>query len=446
MKAAVPASLRDRLSRLLLGLTLVWIGVVGVTLWAWLHHEVHELLDDSLRATAQALARVLQGAAPGLPAALPAGEAENPFAWQVVDARGVVLMRSANAPAAALAALPAGAAAGFVEGAKGWRIHAGPLPQARWLLVAQESSERLEALLEVAGGTISSALLVGLAGLAWLRWRLRRETQPLDDLATVLARFDPLGGASGRLPPPALRELAPVHEAVEQLGRRLAARVANEAAFNAHAAHALRTPLAGLDAQLAVAQREAPEPLRTRLTRMRQGTARLSHVVAALLALLRSGDQPRLQRVDVAALVARLPLAGIQVHVHGGPLVRADEDLLAAALINLLDNSVRHGAQQVWIEVDDARVEVRDDGPGADLQRLQQLRAALEGAAPQPAAAAGETHGTGLGLALAERVARAHGGKLEILTVQAGFAVALQLGSAGSVPRRELAMPESPPP
>jgi len=49
--------------------------------------------------------------------------------------------------------------------------------------------------------------------------------------------------------------------------------VAAERAFNAHAAHALRTPLAGLDAQIAVALREAPEPLQGRLERIRAGAA-----------------------------------------------------------------------------------------------------------------------------------------------------------------------------
>ncbi|MBK9362956.1 MAG: hypothetical protein IPM99_18555 [Rubrivivax sp.] len=60
-----------------------------------------------------------------------------------------------------------------------------------------------------------------------------------------------------------------MHDAIEALGERLARRVANERAFGAHSAHALRTPLAGIDLQLAVAEREAPPALQPRLARAR---------------------------------------------------------------------------------------------------------------------------------------------------------------------------------
>src|SRR5512134_193270 len=93
----------------------------------------------------------------------------------------------------------------------------------------------------------------------WLRLRVRRELQPLQTLSERLRMHDPLArspllGAAERA------ELAPVHAAIDALGQRLADRVAQERAFATHAAHALRTPLAGMDAQLAVALREvAPE-------------------------------------------------------------------------------------------------------------------------------------------------------------------------------------------
>ena len=80
-----------------------------------------------------------------------------------------------------------------------------------------------------------------------------------------------------------------MHDAISALGERLARRVANERAFSAHAAHALRTPLAGIDTQLAVAQREAPASLQPRLARVREAAGRLTRVVSALLALFRSG-------------------------------------------------------------------------------------------------------------------------------------------------------------
>lgn len=464
--AGAPApSLRRRLSRFVLLLALTWVVVASVLLALWLRHEVHELLDDSLTATTEALAVVLHQSAPGRdyaalgdrphPAARQASQAspgdadrtgnadggvggvgggdgmsaaETPFVWQLVDAAGQVVMRSPNAPTLRLAER---LAPGFIDAPGGWRVRGRPLADGRWLLVGQEARERLEATLEVAGGTIGGALFISLAGLAWLRRRLERETQPLADLRAVLARYDPLHAASEPLPPPALQELAPVHEAVRQMGERLAAHAAAERAFSAHAAHALRTPLAGLEAQLAVAQREAPPALQGRLARMRGATGRLSHVVAALLALFRSGGEVRRAPVDVAALVARVPFEGLAIEV---PEVQArpvaDADLLAAALFNLFDNAVRHGAHRVQVLVEESHITLADDGPGVSADRLAQLRQSLlrddAGVAAQDQALAG------LGLALADRVARVHGGRLELLDVQAGFCVRLWLAPESS--------------
>ncbi|MBL8287929.1 MAG: HAMP domain-containing histidine kinase [Rubrivivax sp.] len=473
--AAVP-SLRRRLSRFVLLLAAIWMGVTTVGLAVWLHHEVNELLDDGLVATSEALAVVLQSeaitpmviaAAAGDTARSPvplASDADDlPFAWQLLDAEGRVLLRSASAPRERLLLPPApgGSAAAATRGAArlgnggaagAWRVRMRPLAQGRWLLVAQQASERFEAALEVATGTIGVALLATLLLLAWLRRRLARETQPLADLSDVLARYDPLHRAAP-LPPPALQELAPVHEAVQQMGERLAANAAAERAFSAHAAHALRTPLAGLEAQLAVAQREAPAALQGRLARMRGATTRLSHVVTALLALFRSGGELKRSPVDVEALLARVPLEGLVLEIvrpaGAGPGARlprplADADLLAAALINLLDNAVRHGARRVRVQVHEAHITLADDGPGVSADRLAHLRQALAlddvaaaAAEAEPAATGSPASGTsdqaltGLGLALADRVARVHGGRLELLTAEAGFAVRLWLADAG---------------
>lgn len=440
--SAVVPSLRRRLSRFVLMLALGWVGLATVGLWVFLQHEIHELLDDGLLSTTEALAWTMRrggalvagDAATASTVAGGQGEAgapaeETQFAWQVLDARGRVIGRSPNAPPRPLARpLVQGEVEGFgeeLESARGWRVRVRALGDGRWLLVAQESRERMEAALEVAGGAVVVALVVSLAGLAWLRWRLAAETQPLADLAAVLDRYDPLR-SDATLPPPALAELVPVHEAVQQLGQRLAQHAAAERAFSAHAAHALRTPLAGLEAQLAVAQHEAPAALQPRLARLRSASTRLSRVVGALLALFRSSGAPQRTRIDVAALLARVPFEGLAIEVvEPAALAAADEDLLAAALINLLDNAVRHGAHKVRVQVQRTSVTLTDDGPGVSAERLRQLRDAIS--RPDDAATEHESALAGLGLALADRVARAHGGRLELLEVASGFGVRLWL-------------------
>jgi signal transduction histidine kinase len=269
----------------------------------------------------------------------------------------------------------------------------------------------------VVQSAVLAALSIGLLGHAWLRLRVRRELEPLEGLSERLARHDPLAAPGLGLAERA--ELAPVHRAIDELGERLARRVAHERAFASHAAHALRTPLAGMEAQLAVAQREVPPELRPRLQRVRDASGRLQRVVRSLLDLFRVGAELRRSDVDLKALLAHLPVEGLDVHVDAATL-HADPDLLAAALANLLDNAQRYGARHVQVSLPaPGTLRLHDDGRGATPERLADLRAAL-------AAQDYEDH-TGLGLMLADLVARAHGGALTLPEVADGFAVELRL-------------------
>jgi signal transduction histidine kinase len=142
-------------------------------------------------------------------------------------------------------------------------------------------------------------------------------------------------------------------------------------------------------------------------------------VVSALLTLFRSGSQPQVQAVSLTTLVAQLPFDMLQVEVSEDPQAQgqeqrplmADPDLLSAALANLLDNAQRHHARQVWIEGsrtpdDGYRITLRDDSDGMDEAQRARLQTALdsEDYAALP----------GLGLMLADLVARAHGGRCRL--------------------------------
>lgn len=462
---AVP-SIRSRLANALVLWSVVWGLSVGAAVWLAATHEVDELLDDTLQSSAELLRRLDvaragdDGSRPQPPSAGQGGSpAGTRFAWQVVGADGRLRARSERAPAAAWHGTPS---AGFST-VGNWRLYGlalGAAPSSapgEMLYAAQTLEERREAGAEVALGAVLSAAAVGLLGHLWLRSRTRAELRPLQRLSDRLAALEP-GVAAGpdgalaldaALGPPERRELVPVHQAIATLTQRLALRLANERAFAAHAAHALRTPLAGIDAQLAVALRECPpatlpedpsakppfdEPgppdLHQRLLRVRSATTRLQAVVAALLGLFRSGGALQRRPVDLQRLVALLPVPRLQVQVAPGSQVQADSDLLAAALLNLLDNAVRHGAHQVRLDCPAAqRLRLRDDGPGVPAQRLQTLRQALQAQDYEGR----QWPGLGLGLMLADRVARAHGGLLHLPQPQdrsPGFVVELDLGPA----------------
>ncbi len=418
--AATPLSIRRRMVAALLWCS-VLLGVFApLMVVLTIRHEINELLDDTLRASAQALSGVVQTMAeariprgdgavlpPGGVTVKPTGDyVRGRFAWQLIDAAGVVLLHSPQAPEAALVGRQT---LGFSEADSGWRVLGVAIgDQGQTLYVAQTLEERTEALTEAALNTMLASLAVWTVCVVALSRRMRGEMAQVSRLVADVQRHDPLD-PSHTLQPVTRVELAPIRDAIDDLGARLAMRVRNERAFTAHAAHALRTPLAGMDAQLAVALRECAPAQQPRLQRVRDAASRFARVVNALLTLFRSGAELHRQWVDVPALVARMPVAGLEIEsppVGTTPSLHVDPDLLAAALANLFDNAVRHGAHRVQVRVEQDRLLLNDDGPGIAADRLAQLQTALDR----------EDYAgfTGLGLILSDLVARAHGGRLRL--------------------------------
>lgn len=461
MAARPKPSIADRLGRQVLLISLFWALLVGGSVWAVVQKEVDDLLDETMRASSQVLAQLLRHRTPTTQEITDADDLSTHFSWQLVRADGMLLARSPLAPSRpwrlpegfsdwqgdddASADHPAlGSASEHGPHDGDWRVlvqrvRSGDVDG--WLVVAQTEAERREARRRVGWASALSSLLVGIFCMAWLHRRARRELVPLSALTRALARYDPLE-AGPSLPEQSRRELAAVRHAVLELGQRLSQRVANERAFSAHAAHALRQPLAGMEAQLAQALGEAPEAQRARLRRAREATDRLRRVVTALLTVFRSGMRPHWQSVCVSELLAQLPLPdGLALALEEEVAVRADADLLAAALLNLLDNAWRHRATRVAVRIRRTEgggsvLELRDDGEGASAVKRAQLRDAL-------AAQAYEGR-MGLGLMMAHLVARAHGGDLLLPDADEGFAVQLRLGVPDEPVRPRVSAPRSP--
>ena len=419
-------SIANRLAWTQLGVTLLWSLAVSMAVWLTVREEVGELLDDTLREAAHIMAPSFSG--PVLPPPVAkTSERSDSYAWQVVahapgGGAAQVLAQSTMAPDAPFQQTPT---AGFADCAD-WRVYGAALGQeGRMLYVAQLQKEQVEASLEASFNAALATLAVSLLAHLWLRARTVRELSPLTRLSDRLSEHDLL--APGATLGPAERaELAPVHSAIDALAEQLGRRMANERAFSAHAAHSLRTPLAGIDAQLAVALREAPPELQARLQRVRSAASRLQRVVAALLALFRSGVEVRRSVIDLPALLMRLPVDGLTVSTEPTHAVVGDVDLLSAALLNLLDNAVRHGATSLHITTPaPGLLRLQDNGPGVDEAQRLALQATVAGASL-------ETH-TGLGLVLASLVARAHGGHLNLPPAERGFVVELQLMDAPHV-------------
>lgn len=422
--SALP-SIQQRITWYLLYITLAWGLTVSAVLWATVQFGVSSMMDSALQESAEVLFGLLVTHDEDLPAheggSLPAPVHDESLVWQLVNLDQTVHLRSHKAPARALHPLWR---SGLSDAGPEWRVYGIPMAASgRMLYVAQRSTERRLATLNGAAVTACGTLLVGALFVFFLRRKIGEELAQLAQLTDNVLQFEPLQ-AQAQLPPVTREELRPIHRAISDLAQRLGRHVANERAFTAHAAHALRTPLAGMDAQLAMALRECTPALRPRLQRSRDAANRLTRVVTALLTLFRSGSALRLQQIDLAAMVERLPLELLDISVPEPAPILADQDLLAAALINLLDNALRYGAHKVTIRARIYRrsqlILVHDDGPGIEPARRGALQAALR-------AQDYESGKMGLGLMLAAMVARAHGGQLRLLPASSGCAVVLRL-------------------
>jgi two-component system OmpR family sensor kinase len=359
--------------------------------------------------------------------ALPAPPHRETLMWQLRASSGRLIARSHDAPDEPWPAVP------LVEGhlrAAGLAVYTIP-GQDRWLQVAQPLAELRRAQFNAASAAGGSVLILGLLICAILGWAIRKELRPIADFTRAV---ESIGAETIRMPPPALprSELLPAYGELDAMLERLHAKLRSERAFAAHAAHSLRTPLAGLSAQLEVTNAMAPPDIAQRIHLAIGAAERLSAVVEALLSMTRTSDGTHWRPFDATELATIA--TGRTIDVDTGQLVDAglltgDSDLLAVAVSNLVDNSARHGAGQVHIlaNLDAERqwIEVADDGPGVTAESLAHLESAL-----RRFEQSGEIDSVlGLGLTLAASVARAHDGRLSLHRDQAdgtGFRVRLE--------------------
>jgi signal transduction histidine kinase len=286
----------------------------------------------------------------------------------------------------------------------------------RRVVVAGASLEdRDEALRELLaqlliGGPVA-LLLTSLLGYGLARAALR----PVESMRAEAAAISGAEPAR-RLPvPPARDEVGRLASTLNAMLERLERSRARERQFVADASHELRTPLALLRAELELALREgrSAEELSRAVASAAEETERLTHLAEDLLVLARLDEEvpvkaEPLELGDLLRDVARgRPVA---INAPEGIRVNVDRLLLEQALGNLLDNALRHGGGSVELaaEVRGDRVElhVRDEGPGFPSDLLEH--------AFERFSRAGEARSrghAGLGLAIVDSVAKAHGGR-----------------------------------
>jgi two-component system sensor histidine kinase TctE len=317
--------------------------------------------------------------------------------------------------------------------------HAG----ATWRIVRQRQPTVLgEVVITVADGSdprqqwarsilvkvlLPNLVLIAAAAFA-VGWAVERALKPLLALKEAVERRSPqdLSAIDETSTP---EEVRPLVDSLNRLFRLVNAQAESQRRFVADAAHQLRTPLAGLQAQVeawaeAAGTRPGDDTLvlpTEQVQKLRSATRRTSQLANQLLALSRADERGMLsqppQRVDLKALCehtleAHLDAASarsIDLGLDADPVfVMAHEWLLRELLANLVDNAVKYSAEGGAVTIRCGRragvafLEVEDDGPGvaaSELPRILERFYRVQGT---------QGEGNGLGLAIAEEIARAH--------------------------------------
>jgi len=313
----------------------------------------------------------------------------------------------------------------------------------------------------------AALLLTGLAGAGWVTLSLR----PLHRVTMTARQVTSLPLGSGEVDLPNRVPDTDPRTEVGQLGdafnqmlghveTALEERETSEVRlrrFVADASHELRTPLAGIRSYAELARRsteDVPDEVSHALGRVESEAVRMGRLVDDLLLLARldTGRPLEQEDVDLSRLVIEVTsdarVAGPDhrwsLDLPDQPLVvRGDQHRLHQVVANLLSNARIHTpagtSVVVRLRADPAdqaglqpsqrvRLSVRDDGPGipAELQahvferfvRADDSRSRVKGS-------------TGLGLAIAQAVVKAHGGSLTLIIPGVGTEFEISLPAGG---------------
>jgi len=229
-----------------------------------------------------------------------------------------------------------------------------------------------------------------------------------------------------------VRRLRVVNAELEQRVRRRTAEL--EAAnkelegFAYTVAHDLRGPLVAVDGLVSLlrSQHAAQLPAEGQhfLDLVHQSAKRMAQLIDDLLRFARTASLPvQRQAVDLTTLVHacldefrdEIERRRIAITVRGLPRAAADPTLLRQVFLNLIGNAVKYTRQQAQPVIDIGSEElggervlhVKDNGVGFDMKYADKLFGAFQRLHRQD-----EFEGTGVGLAIVQRIVQRHGGRI----------------------------------
>lgn len=390
-------SIRIRLFIILVAAT----GLVWLCAAAWIsinsQRQLKAVLDNRLMEAARMVSSLVAGS--DIKLAVRSGDGsptletlplsyERQLSCQIWALDGRLIGRSRGAPDTELS----DEAGGFSEreiGGEPWRVYSiVDHDKGIRVMVGDRIGLRDRLVADLVSGLLLPGALM-IPALAFLIWAsVGRGLLPLRRLTGGLERRD-AGDLSvldvGKVP----SEVRPVVDALNDLFGKVAAAREHERSFTAFAAHELRTPLAGLRAQVQVALAARDEE--TRAGALRQilvavdRTGRLVHQLLAMSRLDATADGGEVSSIPVGPAILDVaksiqgPARTIEVEVDpalDATTIRMNRELFHLAVRNMHENAVQHspeGGRVRWF-LDQSTgmpmIVVEDDGPGIPEDEL----------------------------------------------------------------------------
>lgn len=283
-------------------------------------------------------------------------------------------------------------------------------------------------------------LAIVLIGGLFCYWLARYLTSPVTKLRAATRELA-AGNLSARVGPTLGRrrdELASLAADFDEMAEKIQSLVDSQRRLLGDISHELRSPLARLNVALELARQRSGAEASSALERIQLEAENLNEMIGQLLALTRlesGAEEVRKSEFDLALLVrgvtedadyeARSRNRSVKLESPPGCTIVGNEQLLRRAIENVVRNAVQYTAAETVIvvrldcadETGVAVITVRDHGAGVPEHALTEIFRPFYRVDDARDRKAG---GVGLGLAIAERAVRLHGGKVEAANVTTG--------------------------
>ena len=333
-------------------------------------------------------------------------------------------------------------------------------PKALFPQFEQEIQETKEAFL--LRSVIATTIIILLSSVCTY-FLTKKTLTPLQKLTSEVSQIQAQNLSTQLAVPNSKDEIAQLTSSFNEMLTRLDNAFSTQKQFSANAAHELRTPLAVLQTNLEVFEKkQEPEMVEYQqlFTMIKEQTARLSQLVGTLLDMTNLKSVPRTDHVSLEELVDEVfcdldPVAekaGISIHfddsssqdwhtdVHTPDASALNNNirnitgsyvLLYRAVYNLVENAIKYNRPNGSVTVSvkekngQAMILVKDTGIGISPENQKKIFDPFFRVDKSRSRAMG---GAGLGLALADSIAREHGGSVKVLeSNEKGSIIALML-------------------